>query len=391
MSLAQLLRPTNLDDFVGQKHILHKDSTLYKLIESKNIPHIFFYGKPGTGKTTLARIIANYSNHDYYSFNATSLKIEQLRDIFKRYTNTLTKPLIFIDEVHRLTSTQQEVLLPVMEDYSAIIIGASTQNPHFALTSAIISRSFLFEFVSLSYNDLEEILYKAIKVLDITIEDDAKEYAINTSGHDARALLNLLDFASKNNKIIKKESLIQLRPNPMNESISSSTTHYDLTSALIKSLRGSDIDASLYYLARLINGGESVDYITRRLVIFSSEDIGNANPNALNIATSTMLSCNKIGYPESKIILGQCVVYLASSPKSNSSYLAIGEALKYVKDGKIHNIPDHIKDHNTEYKNPHKYGGYVEQKYINSNNKFYKSKNIGYEKTLNEWILKIKQ
>ena len=391
MSLAQILRPQSLEDFVGQQHILHKDCALYKLITLKEIPHMFFYGRPGTGKTTLARIIAKNSNYDFYNFNATSLKIEQLREIFKRYNNSLSKPLIFIDEVHRLTKTQQEVLLPVMEDYSAIIIGASTENPHFALTSAIISRSFLYEFKGLSYQELDEVINKASQKLDINIEDEAKEYLIQSSGQDARALLNLIEFSSKLDTVISLKNLKQLRPNPINESISSSTTHYDLASAMIKSLRGSDVDASLYYLARLINGGESVDYITRRLVIFASEDIGNANPNALNIATSTMISCHKIGYPESKIIMGQCIVYLASSPKSNSSYLAIGEALKYVKDGKILDIPDEIKDKNIGYKNPHNFGGFVNQNYFNSNKQFYDSKSIGYEKTLNEWIKKIKQ
>ncbi|MBT4031274.1 MAG: AAA family ATPase, partial [Campylobacteraceae bacterium] len=195
MSLAQILRPQSLEDFVGQQHILHKDCALYKLITLKEIPHMFFYGRPGTGKTTLARIIAKNSNYDFYNFNATSLKIEQLREIFKRYNNSLSKPLIFIDEVHRLTKTQQEVLLPVMEDYSAIIIGASTENPHFALTSAIISRSFLYEFKGLSYQELDEVINKASQKLDINIEDEAKEYLIQSSGQDARALLNLIEFS----------------------------------------------------------------------------------------------------------------------------------------------------------------------------------------------------
>jgi putative ATPase len=391
MNLASNLRPQNLESFVGQSHLLAKDKSLYKLIKSQNIPHIFFYGKPGTGKTTLARIIAKDINLDFYSFNATTLKIDELRTIFNRYKNSLSKPLIFIDEIHRLSKTQQEVLLPVMENNQVIIMGASTENPYFSLTQAIISRSFLFEFKSLTYQELEIVLNKANEDINFTITKDAKDYLIVSSSGDARALLNLLDFSIQIDKDITLDILKGLRANCISEASSSSTTHYDLASAMIKSLRGSDIDASLYYLARLIDSGESVDYITRRLVIFASEDIGNANPNGLNLATSVMISCNKIGYPESKILMGQCVVYLASCPKSNSSYLAINEALKYLKDGKIDDIPKHIKDQHIGYKNPHNFGGFVEQEYFNSNKYFYESKNIGYEKTLNEWIKKIKQ
>lgn len=390
MSLAQILRPTKLEEFVGQTHILNNQTPLYKLITSKNIPHMFFYGKPGTGKTTLARIIAKMSDFDFYPLNATTLKVEQLRDIFKRYTNSLVKPLIFIDEVHRLSKNQQEVLLPVMEEYSVIVIGASTENPHFSLTNAMISRSFLFEFQALQYEELESLIEKALQKVEFTIEDNAKEYLIASSGGDGRALLNLIEFATKVDTRVTLELLKGLRQQPINESTSSSQTHYDLASAMIKSLRGSDIDAALYYLARLIDGGESVDFITRRLVIFASEDIGNANPNALELATSTMISCNKIGYPEARIMLGQCVIYLASCPKSNSSYMAINEALKYVKDGKIEDIPQIIKDKHIGYKYPHDFGGYVEQKYTQNDLDFYNSKNIGYEKTLDQWIEKIK-
>jgi len=389
-SLAQILRPETLDDFVGQTHILNNNSALYKLISSKNIPHMFFYGKPGTGKTSLVKIIARSSDLDFYSFNATSLKIDQLREIFKRYQNSLSKPLIFIDEVHRLSKTQQEVLLPVMEDYSAIIIGASTDNPHFALTAAIISRSFIYEFKPLSFEEQYDIVKKVNLKYEFNITNEAKEYLISSSGGDARALLNLLEFAFKISSDITLDILKQIRVNPINESTSLATSHYDLASAMIKSIRGSDIDASLYYLARLIDAGESVDFITRRLVILASEDIGNANPNALSIATNTMISCNKIGYPESKIILGQCVVYLASCPKSNSSYKAINEALKYVKDGKIESIPVHIRDNHSGYKNPHDTNGYVDQEYFKDTIKFYRSSEIAYEKTLNEWIKKIK-
>ncbi len=390
-NLANTLRPTTLDEFVGQTHIISSDKALYKLIKQKEIPHLFFYGKPGTGKTTLAKIIAKQSGLDFYYFNATSVKVEELRVVFKRYDGTLMKPLIFIDEVHRLSKTQQEVLLPIMEDYSAIIIGASTENPFFTLTAGIRSRSFLYEFKALTYDDLEKLLTKATKTLDIKVKQDVKEYIISSSSGDGRALLNLLEFAYKISKNISLDILKQLRNNSMGDGVSSKDSHYDITSAMIKSLRGSDVDAALYYLGRLIQGGESVDFITRRLVIFASEDIGNANPNALQIATHTMTACNKIGFPESRIILGQCVIYLASCPKSNSSYNAINKTLSLIKDGKILNIPTNIKDNAIGYKYPHDFGGWCEQQYLEENLKLYNSKGIAFEKTLDGWIKKIKE
>ena len=389
-NLANLLRPNSLEEFVGQSHIIGKGKALYKLIEKKEIPHLFFYGKPGTGKTSLAKIIAKNSGYDFYNLNATSLKIDELRTIFKRYENGLLKPLIFIDEVHRLTKTQQEVLLPIMENYDAIIIGASTENPFFSLTNGIRSRSFLYEFKSLNYQELELLLNKAIKKLDITINQESREYLIISSSGDGRALLNLLDFAAKVDKEITITLLKELRETSMGDGVSSSQSHYDIISAMIKSIRGSDVDAALYYLARLIDGGESVEFISRRLVILASEDIGNANPNALNLATSTYLTTSKIGYPESRIILSQCVIYLASSPKSNSAYTAINSALNFVKTSEILPIPKHLQDSHIGYKYPHDFGGFVEQQYLEKNIKFYETKKIGYEKTLNEWLEKIK-
>lgn len=388
--LSNKLRPTNLDNFVGQSHIISKDKALFKLIKKKEIPHLFFYGKPGTGKTTLAKIIAREIGTDYYYFNATSIKVEDLRKVFDRYKNALIKPLIFIDEVHRLSKNQQEVLLPIMENYDATIIGASTENPFFTLTNAIRSRSFLYEFKAFTKEEMEKILLVALIDIDVNITQEAKEHLIHSSSGDARAMLTLLNFTYKVSKEIDITLIKELRENVIGDGVSSSDTHYDLASAMIKSIRGSNIDAALYYMSRLINAGESVDFITRRLVIFASEDIGNANPHALNLSVNTMTACNKIGYPESRIMLAQCIIYLTSSPKSNSAYKAINKALKDIKDGELLNIPKHLDSEHIGYLYPHNYGGYIEQEYLEKDLKFYESKNIGYEKTLNDWINKIK-
>ncbi|WP_066346679.1 replication-associated recombination protein A [Aliarcobacter cryaerophilus] len=390
IDLANKYRPTSLDSFVGQSHIISKDKALYKLIKQKDIPHLFFYGKPGTGKTTLAKIIAREISSDYHYFNATTFKIEDLRKVFDRYKNSFIKPLIFIDEVHRLSKNQQEVLLPIMENYDATIIGASTENPFFTLTNAIRSRSFLYEFLPFSYDEMEKILNIVLKDIDITLSNEVKDYLIYSSSGDARAMLTLLNFSYKVDQEISLNSLKELRANVIGDGVSSSSSHYDLASAMIKSLRGSNVDAALYYMARLIDGGESVDFITRRFVIFASEDIGNANPNALNLATSTMQACNKIGYPESRIILAQCAIYLASSPKSNSAYKAINKALEQIKNGKILDIPKHLDSQHIGYLYPHDFGGYVEQEYLKEDLKLYNSLDIGFEKTLSEWIRKIK-
>lgn len=390
IDLANKYRPTTLDSFVGQSHIISKDKALYKLIKQKDIPHLFFYGKPGTGKTTLAKIIAREISRDYHYFNATTFKIEDLRKVFDRYKNSFIKPLIFIDEVHRLSKNQQEVLLPIMENYDATIIGASTENPFFTLTNAIRSRSFLYEFLPFSYDEMEKILNIVLKDIDITLSNEVKDYLIYSSSGDARAMLTLLNFSYKVNQEISLNSLKELRANVIGDGVSSSSSHYDLASAMIKSLRGSNVDAALYYMARLIDGGESVDFITRRFVIFASEDIGNANPNALNLASSTMQVCNKIGYPESRIILAQCAIYLASSPKSNSAYKAINKALAEIKNGKILDIPKHLDSQHIGYLYPHDFGGYVEQEYLKEDLKLYNSLDIGFEKTLSEWIRKIK-
>lgn len=375
---------------MGQEHLSSKEAPLRVLSEKFALGHSFFYGPAGCGKTSIARIIAKTMDLPFYEFNATSLKIEQLRKIFEQYKNALQKPLIFIDEVHRLAKNQQEVLLPVMEKNSVLIIGASTENPFFSLTSAIRSRSMLFELKHITNEALSTLLEKAIKHGSLAVDKDAKEYLIASSGGDARAMLKLLEFSSNIDTKITLDILKSLRPNALSAGSSEAGVHYDLTSAMIKSIRGSDADAAIYYLARLIDGGESADFIARRLVILASEDVGNANPQALTLTTSCLTSVSKIGYPEARIILAQAVVYLCASPKSNSSYLAINSALKAVNDGVMLEIPENITQQNKNYLYPHDFGGYIKQTYMSQEIRFVELKDIGYEKKMKEWLQNIK-
>ncbi|MDF1875075.1 replication-associated recombination protein A [Sulfurimonas sp. SAG-AH-194-I05] len=391
LDFTQLLRPQNFDEVVGQEHLCSLDAPLRILCEKQALGHSFFYGPAGVGKTTIARIIASTMDMPFYEFNATSLKIEQLRKIFEQYKNVLQKPLIFIDEVHRLAKNQQEVLLPVMENNSVLILGASTENPFYSLTSAIRSRSMLFELKNITNEALDKLVVLACDKAGVTCGNDAKEYLVRSSSGDARATLKLLEFASNINTTISLELLKSLRPHALRAGSSENGVHYDLISAMIKSIRGSDADAGIYYLARLIEGGESADFIARRLVILASEDIGNANPQALTLTTSCLTSVSKIGFPEARIILAQAVVYLCASPKSNSSYLAINKALKAVKNGLMLEIPEPLKNNAQGYLYPHDYGGYVKQNYLVESLKFVALQNVGYEKKMKEWLEKLQQ
>ncbi len=390
MSLALKYRPSNLDDIVGQEHLLAKDAVLRTLLEKDALMHSFFYGPPGCGKTTLARVIAKKLQRPFFELNATTLKVEDLRKIFKEYANALEKPLIFIDEVHRLSKNQQEVLLPFMENNAALVIGASTVNPYYSLTSAMRSRSHLFELKHVNNFSMQKQLEKIMEKEVIHMQEDAKAFLVTSSSGDVRAMLNLLESAKALGDEVTLEQLKSIRPYALQAGSSEADSHYDLASAMIKSIRGSDIDASIYYLARLINGGEPAEFIARRLCILASEDIGNANPPALNLASSTLNIVKMIGYPEAKISLSQLVVYLASSPKSNASYMAINKALKAVQEGEVHPIPTNIKQDHIDYLYPHSYGGWVEQKYMSKDMKFYRSSKMGFEKTLDEWVEKIK-
>lgn len=385
-----LLRPKVFDDFVGQAHLASNDSPLRQLLQNAQMPHAFFYGPPGCGKTTLARIIANELDAPFYEFNATSLKIDQLRKIFIQYENALQRPLIFIDEVHRLAKNQQEVLLPVMENNTVLVIGASTENPYFSLTAAMRSRSMLFELKSHTDDDLCALAKRACDKEKLFLHEDAMKYLVISSNGDARAMLKLLEFVSVGKKEISLEDLKALRPHSLNDGTGEASVHYDLISAMIKSIRGSDPDAAVYYLARLIEGGENPAFIARRLVILASEDIGNANPQALTLCTSAMTSVSQIGYPEARIILSQAVIYLSASPKSNSAYNAINQAQSAIRDGHVLEIPKTIQQNNENYLYPHDFGGWVEQKYLSKPLQFVEFKPIGYEQKMGEWLNKIR-
>jgi len=388
-NFALKYRPKTLNELIGQSHLLGENAVLGKLITAGTLSHTFFHGPPGCGKTTLARVIATTMERPFYEMNATSLKIEDLRKIFKEYSHALQKPLIFIDEVHRLSKNQQEVLLPFMENNAALIIGASTENPYYSLTAAMRSRSHLFQLEAISQNDMEVYLKKIMTAEAIKVKEEAKEYLVFSSGGDVRAMLNLLESAKDIESPISLETLKQIRPHAMQAGSSESESHYELTSAMIKSIRGSDIDAAIYYLARLVDGGEPAEFIARRLAILASEDIGNANPPALNLASATLNIVKHIGYPEARISLSQLVIYLASSPKSNSAYMAINSALKAIKEGEIHPIPSHIKTHAKNYVYPHDFSGWVKQSYLSKPLHFYDTKQIGFEKTLWQWHEKI--
>ncbi len=388
-NLALKYRPKTLIDIIGQKHLLGAEGVLTKLVTSNSLPHSFFSGPPGSGKTTLARVIASILNKPFYEMNATTLKVEDLRKIFKEYTNALQKPLIFIDEVHRLSKNQQEVLLPFMETHAGLVLGASTENPYYSLTAAIRSRSHHFELKSIKHNEMRNYLSTILNIEKIDVEKDALEYLVFSSSGDVRAMLNLLESAHAVSSPITLTTLKQIRPHSIQAGSSESESHYELTSAMIKSIRGSDIHASIYYLARLIDGGEPAEFIARRLCILASEDIGNANPHALNLASSALNIVKHIGYPEARISLSQLVIYLASSPKSNSAYIAINQALKEISEGEIHPIPAHIKTHAKTYLYPHDFNGWVKQSYLSIPKKYYHSKQIGFEKTLWQWHTKI--
>ena len=360
--LAERLRPQILDDLIGQEHLTGKGSILRSAIEQGKIPSIILWGPPGVGKTTIAGIIANTLNQPFFTLSAISSGVKDIREVIEM-AKTKNGAILFIDEIHRFNKGQQDALLGAVEKGIITLIGATTENPSFEVNSALLSRSQVYVLKALSQKDLNQLLQIALEK-DATINSKKivlkeTESLIRLSGGDARKLLNLFELVCDQlgaNGVVTDELAMQIAQHKIALYDKTGEQHYDIISAFIKSMRGSDPNATVYWLARMIEGGEDVKFIARRMMIFASEDIGNANPNALLLANTTFQSVNVIGYPESRIILSQCAVYLATSVKSNASYLAIDEALAMVRKTGDLPVPLHLRNAPTKMMKQMDYG-----------------------------------
>jgi putative ATPase len=361
--LAERMRPTKLDELVGQEHLTGKGSILRTAIENGSIPSIILWGPPGVGKTTIANIIANTLSFPFYQLSAISSGVKDVREVIEN-AKQQTNAILFIDEIHRFNKGQQDALLGAVEKGIITLIGATTENPSFEVNSALLSRSQVYVLKALDKKDLEQLLHDAMQkdevLREYKIELKETEALINISGGDARKLLNLFELvvtAGKKKQItITDDYVMNVAQKRIALYDKQGEQHYDIISAFIKSMRGSDPNGAVYWLARMIEGGEDVKFIARRMLIFASEDVGNANPNALLLANATFDAVSKIGYPESRIILSQCATYLATSVKSNASYMAIGEAIEAVhKHGDLP-VPLHIRNAPTKLMKNMDYG-----------------------------------
>jgi len=361
--LAERLRPSTLDDLIGQKHLTGKGSILRSAIEHGTVPSMILWGPPGTGKTTIANIIAHTLQVPFYTLSAISSGVKEVREVIEE-AKQKSKAILFIDEIHRFNKGQQDALLGAVEKGIITLIGATTENPSFEVNSALLSRCQVYVLKPLDEKELIQLLNTAIdkdeELSKKKIELKETEALINISGGDARKLLNLLELVCNtyNNKeiIITDDKVMEVAQKRVALYDKKGEQHYDIISAFIKSIRGSDPNASIYWLARMIEGGEDVKFIARRMLILASEDIGNANPNALLLANATFDAVNKIGYPEANLILSQCAAYLASSPKSNASLKAIGAAMDAVKKYGDLPVPLHIRNAPTKLMKSMDYG-----------------------------------
>ena len=421
--LAARLRPATLDEVVGQQHIIGKDKLLYRAIKADKLSSIIFYGPPGTGKTTLARVIANTTSAEFTQINATAAGKKDMEEVVAKAKDLRgmygKKTILFIDEIHRFNKGQQDYLLPFVEDGTLILIGATTENPYFEVNGALISRSVIFELQPLSKEDIKALIIRAVNdkdkgmgAYDAVMDEDAIDFLAEMSGGDARHALNAVELGIMTTNR-SEDGRIHITLDVARECIQkralrydkSGDNHYDTVSAFIKSMRGSDPDAAVYYLGRMLYAGESVTFIARRIMICAAEDVGNADPDALTVAVSASLAVERVGMPEAQIILSQAAVYVACAPKSNASCTAISQVMETVQQTGSLPIPPHLQDahykgaaklgHGTGYKYAHDYPEhYVEQQYLPyelNGKEFYKPTGNGYEAKIREHMKHIKQ
>ena len=421
--LASRLRPTKLEEVVGQQHIIGKDKLLYRAIKADKLQSVIFYGPPGTGKTTLAKVIAQTTSAEFMQINATSAgkkdmeavieKAKQLQGMYGKRT------ILFIDEIHSFNKGQQDYLLPFVEDGTVTLIGATTENPYFEVNGALISRSIIFELKPLEKEDIKTLLHRALEDMEkgmgayrAVADEEALEFLADVSNGDARSALNAIELGILTTER-SADGLIHITLDVASECIQkrvikydkNGDSHYDNISAFIKSMRGSDPDAAVYYLAKMLYAGEDVTFIARRIMICASEDVGNADPNALTVAVSAAQAVERLGMPEARIVLAQAVTYVASAPKSNAAYLAVDKALSVVRESRTAPVPTYLCDAHYKgagklgrgigYKYAHDYPNhYVEQQYLPDAYKdmtFYEPTENGYEQTIREYFKKIKQ
>ena len=412
--LASRLRPRTLDEVVGQQHIIGKDKLLYRAIKADKLGSVIFYGPPGTGKTTLAKVIANTTQADFKQINATVAGKKDMEEVVTEAKNNMgmfgKRTILFVDEIHRFNKGQQDYLLPFVEDGTLTLIGATTENPYFEVNGALLSRSRIFELKPLEKDDIKQLIYRAVTDSErgmgtyrVKIEEDAADFLADTANGDARAALNAVELGVLTTER-SEDGLIHIDLAAAQECIQKRAVrydkdgdnHYDTISAFIKSMRGSDPDAAVYYLARMLYAGEDIKFIARRIMICASEDVGNADPQALNVAVSAALAAERIGLPEAQIILSQAASYVACAPKSNAAYVAIQNAMENVKTTRTMPVPVHLQDrhykgaaklgHGEGYKYAHDYPKhYVKQQYLPDGMEgtvFYEPSDNGYEKQI---------
>ena len=422
--LASRLRPSTLEEVVGQQHIIGKDKLLYRAIKADKLGSVIFYGPPGTGKTTLARVIANTTSADFKQLNATVAGKKDMEEIVKEAKDSLgmygKKTILFVDEIHRFNKGQQDYLLPFVEDGTLILIGATTENPYFEVNGALLSRSRVFELKTLDKEDIKKLIYRAVYdkekgmgAYDAVIDPEAEDFLADVANGDARAALNAVELGIMTTERSSQDGIIHIDMEVAQECIQKRAVrydkdgdnHYDTISAFIKSMRGTDPDAAVYYLARMLYAGEDIKFIARRIMICASEDVGNADPQALVVAVAAAQAVERIGLPEAQIILSQAVTYVASAPKSNAACVAVFEAREAVQNQKTMPIPVHLQDshykgsaklgHGQGYLYAHDYENhYVDQQYLPDGlvgTEFYRPTENGYEKKIGEHLSFLKK